>query len=142
MAEIKITLRKILDDREMTLAELSTLASVRFEAISNLTRGKVERLSLDHLQKVMTALDITDVNLILQYVNEPDIEVQHDPLDDNIEMLDLPPVVFNKIRRHSRHLANIRQLTELDFKRIPGIGVANLKVLNAALDNYLNKSDD
>lgn len=63
-------LRELLDERGMTLTALSKLSRVRFDVVSNLSRGKVDRLSLDHLQKIMTALEIKDVGEILKYVNE------------------------------------------------------------------------
>lgn len=63
----------------------------------------------------------------------------HNPLNDEIELLDLPPTIFFAIKRHKRDLTTIGELTELDFSNIKGLGSLKLEVLNRAIIDYLKK---
>ncbi|WP_438310836.1 helix-turn-helix domain-containing protein [Sporosarcina sp. FA9] len=144
MPEIKIILSDILKDRNMTQSDLVALTGIRSEAISKLTRGKVERLSLDHLQKIMTALEITNVGEILNYVGssviEPITESETDPLDEPIEMLDLPYAIYNKLRKAwSQPITTIRELMDADLDKVRGIGRTFQKTITETLNEYLEK---
>lgn len=142
MPEIKIMLGDILKDRNMTQTELVKLTGIRSETISNLSRGKIEKPSLEHLAKIMNALEITDTNEILKYDDnhtKPTTEIKHDPLDDEITMIDLPPAIFNAIKKHKYGIMYIRELAELDFSRIRRIGPKNREILESMLNEYLEK---
>lgn len=58
MRKINIKLDEILRERNMTQSSLADIADIRPSAISNLCRGYVDRLSIDHLEKICDALDI------------------------------------------------------------------------------------
>lgn len=142
MPEIKIILHELLDERGMTLSALSKLSRVRFEVISKLSLGKVERLSLDHLKKIMTALEITDVGKILEYVNKLTNEELSDPLDVKLELLDLPPRIFNSLKRnwHGR-INTIRDLMNADLEKAHSIGPNSKEIIEEAIIRYLNKHE-
>ncbi|WP_335339497.1 ribbon-helix-helix domain-containing protein [Sporosarcina psychrophila] len=76
------------------------------------------------------------INPAIEPIVVPVVEIKHNPLDDEIEMLNLPPVVFNKIRRHAIY---IKDLMKIDCSKIPLMGPKNLKVLNDTLNAYLEK---
>ena len=144
MAEVEIVSNQILKERNMTQLKLPNLTDIRYESISNLNKNKTERLSLIHLQKIMILLEITDVGMLLKFVDntvvepifEPVVEIKHNPLDDEIELLNLPPVVFNKIRRHATYVGD---LMKIDCSKIPLIDPKNLEILNVALKEHLVK---
>lgn len=147
MPEIIIKLSDILKDRNMTQSDLVALTGIRSEAISNLTRGNIERLSLLHLQKIMTALEITDVGELLQYVVEPAIEsviepVKEVPLNDPIELLDLPNSIFQKLKRHSLggRINTVADLVNVDLKYVIGIGALHQQTIAETLDEYLKSN--
>lgn len=142
MPEIKIILHELLDERGMTLSALSKLSRVRFEVISKLSLGKVERLSLDHLKKIMTALEITDVGKILKYVNKLTNEELSDPLDVKLELLDLPPRIFNSLKRnwHGR-INTIRDLMNADLEKAHSIGPNSKEIIEETIIRYLNKHE-
>ena len=48
MRKIHIKLADILKERDMTQAQIAKLADIRPNAISNLCRGYVDRLSIEH----------------------------------------------------------------------------------------------
>ena len=146
MPEIVIKLSDILKDRNMTQSELVALTGIRSEAISNLTRGKVERLSLNHLQKVMTALEISNVSELLEYVSDPTIEpivesVEENPLDDPIEMLQLPAKIYFALKKNwGVKINSVSDLVNADLSRTRNIGPASLKLIHEALDDYLKRN--
>lgn len=70
MKKIKIVLADLLADRGLTQAQLAEKADIRPNAISNLTRGYVDRLSIEHLEKLANALDIEDIREIITIVDD------------------------------------------------------------------------
>lgn len=70
MKKIKIVLADLLVDRGLTQAQLAEKADIRPNAISNLTRGYVDRLSIDHLEKLANALEIDDIREIITIVDD------------------------------------------------------------------------
>lgn len=63
--KVRINIDKLLKDRGLTQKELSDLTDVRQAAISNLRRGFVDRISIDHMERIASALDIDDINDII-----------------------------------------------------------------------------
>lgn len=70
MKKVKINLAEILKSRGMTQAQLADLSEVRPNAISNLCRGYVDRLSIEHIEKICNALEIDNINELIQLVEE------------------------------------------------------------------------
>ena len=62
---IEIKLKHLLDQRGMTQKELSELTGIRPAAISSLARGYIERLNINHLERICDALDISNMNELL-----------------------------------------------------------------------------
>lgn len=58
MRKIRINLDDILKKRDMKQSKLAEISDVRPNAISNLCRGYVDRLSIEHLEKICHALNI------------------------------------------------------------------------------------
>jgi transcriptional regulator with XRE-family HTH domain len=71
---VELHLRDILRKRNMKQKELAELTGLRPNVISNLCRGTVERLYLDHIGKIATALEITDIRELMVLVEEEDAE--------------------------------------------------------------------
>lgn len=72
MKKVKIALADVLKARKMTQAQLAEKADIRPNAISNLTRGYVDRLSIDHLERLANALDISDIRELITIIDEKD----------------------------------------------------------------------
>lgn len=70
MKKIKIKLKELLIARNMTQSQLAELADVRPNAISNLCRGYVDRLSIEHLEKICEALQLESINELLEIESE------------------------------------------------------------------------
>jgi len=65
--------------------------------------------------------------------------INYKSLDDEIELLDLSPSIFFKIKKHDYNIAVIRDLLKVDLSKIKGIGKISLAVLNKSLVGYLSK---
>ncbi|SMF91241.1 DNA-binding transcriptional regulator, XRE family [Paenibacillus uliginis N3/975] len=65
---IKVTFGEILEERGMSLNELSERANVRRAALSELVNGKRENINFEHIVKIAEALDISDINQIISLV--------------------------------------------------------------------------
>ncbi|MEK9199759.1 helix-turn-helix domain-containing protein [Ureibacillus sp. FSL E2-3493] len=70
MKKVKIKLLDILKERGMTQAQLADKAEVRPNAISNLCRGYVDRLSIEHIEKICHALNIESISELIELVDE------------------------------------------------------------------------
>ena len=66
---IRLNIDRILNDNNLTQAQLSELTGIRQAAISQLSRGFVSRVSIDHIERIINALDIQDINDILTIVD-------------------------------------------------------------------------
>ena len=54
----------------MKQSQLAELAEVRPNAISNLCRGYVDRLSIEHLEKICHALELKSINELIELETE------------------------------------------------------------------------
>lgn len=68
MKKIEIKLTKLLKERDMSQAQLAELAEVRPNAISNLCRGYVDRLSIKHLEQIGEALQLNSISELLEFI--------------------------------------------------------------------------
>lgn len=73
MKKIEIKLKKILIERNMQQKELSELSGVLPNAVSAMCRQTISVININHLEKIMTALEIDDVRKII-HVEEVDDE--------------------------------------------------------------------
>ncbi|MEH7401596.1 helix-turn-helix transcriptional regulator [Gottfriedia acidiceleris] len=65
MAKITIRLKEALDQRNITQKQLSEMTGLRPAAISQLCNNFVQRISIEHIEKISEALDITDTNELI-----------------------------------------------------------------------------
>ena len=70
MRKITIKLNVILKTRNMKQSQLAELAEIRPNAISNLCRGYVDRLSIEHLEKICHALELNSISELIELENE------------------------------------------------------------------------
>lgn len=142
MPKIKITLDDLLISRNMTQSKLSELTGIRTESIGNLRKNKNERITLDHLARIMKALELKDIGDILQYV--PD-DPNDDYLKEPIEMLDLSPRTFNAIKRMPfGKVDTVGDLIAVDFsdplhKKTARLGPVALKEIERCIEIYLDR---
>ena len=68
----KIHLRRVLIDRNLTQRDLHHMTGIREASISLLAKDKLERLQLDHLERIASALDIKDIRELITLEIEED----------------------------------------------------------------------
>ena len=68
--KINIQLKKILTERNISQLELSQRTGIRPNAISNLCRNYVDRLNIDHLERICEELKIEDMNELIEITKE------------------------------------------------------------------------
>ena len=68
--KVRIKVDKLLNKYGLTQKDLSELADIRQAAISQLSRGFVTRLSIEHIEKIANAFDIDDINEIITLVTD------------------------------------------------------------------------
>lgn len=76
MRKIKIKLADLLRERKMTQLDLAKLANLRPNTVSNLTRGYIDRLSIEHLEKICDALNLRSISELIELEDEKN-EVQN-----------------------------------------------------------------
>ncbi|GMX65899.1 hypothetical protein Elgi_51700 [Paenibacillus elgii] len=67
MRKLKIKLKEILKQRNMTQLELSKLSNVRQAAISELCRNERKEINLEQIERIAKALNITEIGELLEF---------------------------------------------------------------------------
>lgn len=63
---INIVLAELIASRNMTQKHLAAITGIRPSAISYLCRGYVDRICIDHIERIANALEITDIREIIR----------------------------------------------------------------------------
>ena len=83
MKKVKINVKELLIEHQITQSVLAKRSGLRPNVISNLVRGYVDRISIEHIEKIATALDIEDMNKIISLIDSEQMELQFDSDDEN-----------------------------------------------------------
>ena len=65
MLTVKIKLKDILKQRNMTQKELAEMANIREATISEIVRGSRTVININHLTAIAEALNITDIEQLI-----------------------------------------------------------------------------
>jgi DNA-binding Xre family transcriptional regulator len=65
LLKIELRIKEAITSRDLNQKTLAELTGIRPTAISMLARGNVERLTIDHLERIANALEIKDINELL-----------------------------------------------------------------------------
>lgn len=63
--KVKVVFGELLEERGMSLNELSIKSNVRRAALSELFNGKRENINFEHIVKIAEALGTTDISKII-----------------------------------------------------------------------------
>jgi transcriptional regulator with XRE-family HTH domain len=64
--QVRIHLDKLLKEKGWTQQQLSEISEVRQAAISQLSRGFVSRISIDHIERLATALELDSISELIE----------------------------------------------------------------------------
>ena len=62
---VKLCVKELLEEKELTQKKLAELAGVRESTISDIVRGSRTVINFEHLGKIATALEISDIRKII-----------------------------------------------------------------------------
>lgn len=68
--KLEFKLKKLLEERKITQKELSQMSGVREATISDIVRGVRTVINFKHLSDIASALEITDIRDIMDFVIE------------------------------------------------------------------------
>lgn len=71
---VVLTIGSAIKKRGLTQKEVAEKTGIRPAAISQLARGFVDRLTLDHLSRIAAALEITDIRELITLKLESELE--------------------------------------------------------------------
>ncbi|MDY0395611.1 helix-turn-helix domain-containing protein [Virgibacillus halophilus] len=70
MKKVTLQINQLLHDHNISLTQLHARTGIRLAALSELANGKRQRIQFEHLEKIVQALDIEDMNEIFSIVEE------------------------------------------------------------------------
>lgn len=70
--KIKINIDELLKEKNLSLRGLSLMTDITHSSLSKLKNHKRKYIYFEHLEKIADALDIDDMNKIIQFVHKKD----------------------------------------------------------------------
>lgn len=70
MKKVRLQINQLLYNRDISLTQLHVKTGIRLAALSELANGKRQRIQFEHLEKIVQALDIEDMNELFSIVDE------------------------------------------------------------------------
>ncbi|PZT54340.1 MULTISPECIES: helix-turn-helix domain-containing protein [Paenibacillus] len=77
MLKVKIKLKEVLKQRNLTQKQLESMSGVSQARISKLAKADRQEVNLDMLTKIAAALDIKDISELIQF--EEVLDIDHAP---------------------------------------------------------------
>lgn len=74
MKRINLQINQLLHNRNISLTQLHIKTGIRLAALSELANGKRQRIQFEHLERIIQALDIEDMNEIFSIVEEDEVK--------------------------------------------------------------------
>ncbi|WP_145409264.1 helix-turn-helix domain-containing protein [Paenibacillus xylanexedens] len=74
MLKVKIKIKEVLKQRNLTQKQLESMSGVSQARISKLTKEDRQEVNLEMLTRIAAALGITDISELIQFEEVPDIE--------------------------------------------------------------------
>lgn len=67
---IKLKVKELLEERNMTQKKLSQLTGIRESTISDIVRGSRTVMNFEHISKIAEALEIEEISKLIDFVNK------------------------------------------------------------------------
>lgn len=68
MKKVKLQINQLLSNHDISLTQLHVKTGIRLAALSELANGKRQRIQFKHLEKIVQALDIEDMNEVFSII--------------------------------------------------------------------------
>ena len=66
--EVKLNIKKVMDERKMTIGKVSRLSGIKYDVVSNYYNNRIHIYNSDILAKLCYVLDV-DISELIIYVN-------------------------------------------------------------------------
>jgi putative transcriptional regulator len=76
--KVKVMIKTLLVENNMSLRKLSLVSGVRHAALSELANQDRQQISVSHIERLAEALDINDMNKIIAIVDTDDDDDKDD----------------------------------------------------------------
>jgi DNA-binding Xre family transcriptional regulator len=70
MKKVKLQINQLLHNRDISLTQLHVRTGIRLAALSELANGKRQRIQFEHLERIIQALDIEDMNEVFSIIED------------------------------------------------------------------------
>lgn len=67
---LRLKLDELLFEKRMNANQLSEMTGIRYATIDDMKKNKAKQWSVENLNKVMVALELSNVNDLFEYVKE------------------------------------------------------------------------
>ena len=65
---LRLKLKQIMFEKDWNVRQLSEATGIRWNTIDDMMENKSKRWTVENLEKVMAALEIDDINELIEYV--------------------------------------------------------------------------
>lgn len=70
MKKIKLQLNELMHKHNLSITQLHIKTGIRRATLSELANNRRQRIQFEHIEKIVNALDITDMNEIIKIVED------------------------------------------------------------------------
>jgi putative transcriptional regulator len=67
---LRLKIKELRENRDLTTRQLSVMAGVRWNTVDDMEQNKSKHWSVENLEKIMNALQIADINELIEYVKD------------------------------------------------------------------------
>ena len=68
--KIKLNLRRLLEEKNVTQQQLSAMTGIRQATISEMVNRRRRSVNLDYLERILTVLDVKDPSRLIEFDKE------------------------------------------------------------------------
>jgi DNA-binding Xre family transcriptional regulator len=67
----RLKLEKLMYDKRINAKQLSELTGIRWNTVNDMAKNESKHWSVENLNKIMVALELSDLSELIEYVKEP-----------------------------------------------------------------------
>ncbi|MEY8748647.1 helix-turn-helix domain-containing protein [Bacillales bacterium AN1005] len=68
---LRLRLNELMNERGLNPRQISSMTGIRWNTVSDMAENKSKAWSPENLNKIMIALELTDISQLIEYQKEP-----------------------------------------------------------------------